>query len=224
RDWSSDVCSSDLSPAGRGGRIRTPRRLLAAPHQCRRRAGGQANQGSRNQMSVGFSQIPSDLRVPLFYTEVDNSAANTAQASLLRLIVGQVNDDATHEDIGRLTLVSRSDEAASIGGVGSVLHRMHELFRRNDPFGEIWCLPVKITEGVAATGRVSLEGSVTAAGLINLYIAGQRVQVTASLGVSAEVLAGELATAINAAGRLPVKASAAAGVVSLTAKFKGELG
>lgn len=175
-------------------------------------------------MSVGFSQIPSDLRVPLFYAEVDNSAANTAQASLLRLIVGQVNDDATHEDIGRLTLVSRSDEAASIGGVGSVLHRMHELFRRNDPFGEIWCLPVKITEGVAATGRVSLEGSVTAAGLINLYIAGQRVQVTASLGVSAEVLAGELATAINAAGRLPVKASAAAGVVSLTAKFKGELG
>lgn len=175
-------------------------------------------------MSIGFSQIPSDLRVPLFYTEVDNSAANTAQASLLRLIVGQVNDDAAHEDIGRLTLVSRTAEAASIGGAGSVLHRMHELFRRNDPFGEIWCLPVKVETGVNATGTLTLTGSATAAGMINLYIAGQRVRVSVGLGTTAEVLAGEVANAINAVSSLPVSAVAAAGVVTLTAKCKGELG
>ena len=29
-------------------------------------------------MSIGFSNIPADLRVPLFYAEMDNSAANSA--------------------------------------------------------------------------------------------------------------------------------------------------
>lgn len=175
-------------------------------------------------MSISFNTIPSDLRVPLFYAELDNSAANTATASLLRLIVAQVNDDAEHEDIGRLTLVSRSSEAAAIGGSGSVLARMHTLFRKTDPYGEIWCLPLKVATGTAAKGTLTLTGAPTAAGLINLYIAGQRLRVVAALGASAENLATELASAINAAPDLPVTAEALAGVVTLTAKFKGDLG
>ena len=46
-------------------------------------------------MAIGFSNIPADIRVPLFYAEMDNSAANSASSSMRRLIVAQVNDNAT---------------------------------------------------------------------------------------------------------------------------------
>jgi len=51
-------------------------------------------------MSIGFSNIPADLRVPLFYAEMDNSAANSASSTMRRLIVGQVNGNATSDNIG----------------------------------------------------------------------------------------------------------------------------
>ena len=78
-------------------------------------------------MSVSFSNIPSDIRVPLFYAEVDNSMANSGASTLRRLLVGQVNDDVTSPEIGRLTLVSRTTEARTIAGDGSMLAAMHAL-------------------------------------------------------------------------------------------------
>ena len=72
-------------------------------------------------MTISFNTIPSDLRVPLFYAEVDNSQANSGGSSMPRLIVAQVNDDATAAEIGQLTLVSSLGLAKSIGGVGSML-------------------------------------------------------------------------------------------------------
>lgn len=175
-------------------------------------------------MSVSFSNIPSDIRVPLFYAEVDNSMANIGASSLRRLLIGQVNDDADGAEIGRLTLVSRTSEAKDIGGVGSMLASMHARWRAIDVAGEVWCLPLKVATGVAATGTVTVTGSVESAGLVNLYVAGQRVRALAVAGASAEAVATALAAAINDAIDLPVTATVAAGVVTLQAKFKGELG
>lgn len=175
-------------------------------------------------MTVPFNSIPSDLRVPLFYAELDNSAANTATEVMRRLLIAQVNDDASHEAIGKLTLVSRTSEAVAIGGAGSMLANMHETFRRNDPFGAVWCLPLRLTTGIAATATVTITGTASAAGLLYLYVAGQRVQAIVPRAASAAAAAEALATAINAAGSVPVKAAAVAGVVTLTAKFKGVLG
>ncbi|WP_313430914.1 phage tail sheath subtilisin-like domain-containing protein [Pseudomonas sp.] len=175
-------------------------------------------------MSVSFSNIPSDIRVPLFYAEVDNSMANSGVSSLRRLIVGQVNDDAEGEEIGRLVLVSRTSEAKDIGGVGSMLASMHARWRAIDVAGEVWCLPLKVTTGVTAKATVTVTGSVESAGLVNLYVAGQRVRATAVAGASAEAVAMALAAAVNAAIDLPVTATVADGVVSLQAKFKGDLG
>lgn len=175
-------------------------------------------------MTVPFNSIPSDLRVPLFYAELDNSAANTATETLRRLLVAQVNDDASHEAIGKLTLVTRTAEAIAIGGAGSMLANMHETYRRNDPFGAVWCLPVRVTTGAAATATVTITGTASAAGYLSLYVAGQRVRAMVPRTSSAAVAAEALAAAINAASSVPVKAVAAAGVVTITAKFKGVLG
>ena len=174
-------------------------------------------------MSVGFGTIPSDLRVPLFYAEVDGSMANSGMTTLRRLLVGQVNDDAAGEEVGKLSIVSRTTEARAIAGDGSMLAAMHKQLRAIDPAGEVWCLPLKVAEGAVATATVTLTGTVSQAGLINLYVAGQRVQATAVNQSTAAVVATALAKKISDAIDLPVTAAAAEGVITLTSKFKGVL-
>lgn len=173
-------------------------------------------------MTISFNTIPSDLRVPLFYAEVDNSQANSGGSSMPRLIVAQVNDDATAAEIGQLTLVSSLGLAKSIGGVGSMLAQMYETWRRIDPAGEVWCLPLK-GEGVKAAGTVTITGAATAGGELNLYVGGSRVRATVTKGTNPTAVAAALAAAVNATG-LSVVATALAGVVTLTSKWSGASG
>lgn len=175
-------------------------------------------------MPVSFNNIPQNVRVPLFYAEVDNSMANSGSSTLRRLIVGQVNDGATPEELGTLVLVSSAAQAAQIGGAGSMLHAMYAALRKSDPFGEVWCLPLAAGAGAAATGTLTITGPATEAGLVNLYIGGVRVRAAVAVGDAASDIATALATAINANPDLPVTAAAVAGVVTVTAKFAGELG
>lgn len=175
-------------------------------------------------MSVGFSNIPSDIRVPLFYAEMDNSMANSGTTTLRRLLVGQVNDLATAPEIGKLTLVSSLAQAKSIAGQGSMLAAMYQAMRNIDPVGEIWCLPLAAADGAAATGKVTITGTATEAGLISLYVGGVRVQASVVSGAAPAAAASSLATKINANPDLPVLASAVDGVVTLTAKWKGASG
>ncbi|ECF4924859.1 phage tail protein, partial [Salmonella enterica subsp. arizonae] len=46
-------------------------------------------------MAISFNSIPSDTRVPLFYAEMDNSAANTARDSGASLLIGHASNDAS---------------------------------------------------------------------------------------------------------------------------------
>ena len=175
-------------------------------------------------MPIGFSNIPADIRVPLFYAEMDNSAANSASSGMRRLIVGQVNDDATADEIGQLVLVPSVSMAKSIGGQGSMLAAMYEIWRKADPVGEVWCLPLKATTGVVAAGTVTVTGTATESGLLSLYVGGVRVQATVTSGATAAQVASALAVQVNAKVDLPVTAAVADAVVTLTCKWKGESG
>ncbi|UVM74926.1 phage tail sheath subtilisin-like domain-containing protein [Pseudomonas alvandae] len=175
-------------------------------------------------MAIGFSNIPADIRVPLFYAEMDNSAANSASSAMRRLIVGQVNDNATSESIGQLVLVSSVALAKEIGGQGSMLAAMYEILRKVDPIGEIWCLPLQNDTGTVATSTVTITGAATEAGLLNLYVGGTRVQSVVPSAATPTVAAAALAVKINATPDLPVTAAAVAGVVTLTCKWTGESG
>jgi phage tail sheath gpL-like len=175
-------------------------------------------------MAIGFSNIPADIRVPLFYAEMDNSAANSASSAMRRLIVTQVNGDATSESIGQLVLVSSLGLAKDIGGQGSMLAAMYETWRKTDPIGEIWCLPLQNATGTAATATVTITGAATEPGLLNLYVGGVRVQSVVVSAATPTIAASALAVKINATPDLPVTALAVAGVVTLTCKWKGESG
>ena len=174
-------------------------------------------------MSVSFSQIPANLRLPLFHAEVDASQASYFVQDQRALLIGQrLSTGTAVADVP--VLVSSTDQAVTLFGAGSVLARMVAAYRRNDDFGGIWCLPLAdAVAGVAATGTVTLTGTTTAAGALSLYIAGQRVQVAVASGAAATV-ATALAAAITAASDQPVTAAASTGTVTLTAKNKGPLG
>lgn len=171
---------------------------------------------------MNFNNIPSDIRVPLFYAEVDNSQANSATSTMPRLIVAQVNDDSTAAEVGQLTLVSSLALAVSIGGRGSMLAQMYDTWRRIDPAGEVWCLPVKGT-GAKAAGKVTITGAATESGVLSVYVGGVRVRAVVASGATPAEVGAALAAAVTAAD-LPVSAVNAAGVVTLTCKWSGESG
>lgn len=175
---------------------------------------------------VSFNNIPSTLRVPLFYAEMDNSAANIAQFSQRALLIGQ-KLAAGSAVTGSAMLVSRTSEAEALFGRGSMLARMHAAWRANDPFGEIWCIAVADPAGAAAAGSISVAGPASAAGTLSLYIAGQRIQVAVAANDAASAIATAIANAVNAASDLPITAAVDGTVntkVNLTARWVGATG
>ena len=172
-------------------------------------------------MAISFNNIPSNIRVPLFYAEVDNSRAGYFQQQNRTLIVGQkLSGGSATANVP--VFCSSQDQARDLGGVGSMLERMVGAYRANDPFGELWVLPLADNgSGVAATGTVALTGPATAAGTINLYIAGQRVQIAVASGDTATEIGDAIEAAVNADSNLPVTADNTTGTVTLTAKHKG---
>jgi len=173
---------------------------------------------------ISFNNIPANVRVPLFYAEMDNSAASYFSQTLRTLIIGQ-KLAAGVAVANTPILVSRTDEAKNQFGIGSMLARMHEVYRANDIAGEIWCLPLEDNAaGVAANGTLTVTGPASESGTINLYIGAQRVQVAVTSGDADTVIAAAINAAINADTTLPVTSTVLAGVVTVTAKHKGSLG
>ncbi|HGP0311689.1 TPA: phage tail sheath subtilisin-like domain-containing protein [Citrobacter freundii] len=170
-------------------------------------------------MTVSMNTIPSDLRVPLFYAEMDNSAANTAQTSAPSLLIGHANAGASIAT-NQLVFMPTADYAVRVAGAGSQLARMVEAYRKTDPFGELWVVAVPDT-GAAATFTLTVTGSALAAGVVSLYIGNRRIQAVVSASDAVAAIATSIASAITADGRTPFTAVAAAGVVTLTARHKG---
>ncbi|MEN4604075.1 phage tail sheath subtilisin-like domain-containing protein [Pantoea agglomerans] len=174
-------------------------------------------------MSVSFPTIPSDLRVPLFWAEMDNSEANTTQDSGPSLLIGLASADSSIVK-NKLTIMPSAALAGKVAGRGSQLARMVARYRAVDPFGELWVIAVPEPDGETAKGTVTLTGNAQASGSLNLYIGAVRVQAAVVTGDAPSAVATTLATAVNANADLPVTAAAAAGVVTLTARHKGLTG
>lgn len=173
---------------------------------------------------VAFNRIPSGIRVPLFYAEVNSGQSYFAGNSKL-LLIGQklAAGSATADTPVQVS----SDNVATLFGNGSMLADMIRIARRNNPLGEIWALPLADT-GVAQTWTVTISGTLTA-GILVLYIAGQRIAVSVTAADTVTTAAAALVSAINTGFRSidgswylhPVTAANAAGVITLTARHQG---
>lgn len=173
---------------------------------------------------VGFREIPQNLRLPLFFAELDPSRANGATEALRSLVIGQMTAAGTLVP-GIAALDQGADWRRGAAGAGSMLARMGDAYRQRDSFGELWLLPLADAgAGVAATGTVTFTAVATGTGTLSLYIGGQRLQMLVAPSLTLPQLATALAAAVNAATDLPVTALAAGAVTTLTARNKGANG
>lgn len=175
-------------------------------------------------MSVSFNQIPSALRVPLFYVEIDNSMANTAQEVQRTLLIGQMTTGSAKPNIPER--VSSVSTVAGLCGRGSVLHTMISKYLANDSMGEIWILPLTddTTGMTQAKGSVEFTSVASEPGILSLYIAGARVQLTIRNSDTTAEIAAALAAKVNANANLPVTATVESNAVQFTAKNRGVCG
>lgn len=177
-------------------------------------------------MTVPFNYIPAGngVKVPLFYAEMDNSQAGYFSQAVRSLCIGQKLAAGTAV-VNTPYIVTSTAQAVTLFGQGSMLARMMALFRLSNPVGECWCIALADNAGgVAATGTITVTGPSTAAGTINLYIAGQNVQVAVGSTDSANTIATNINIAINAALDLPVTSTVLTNVVTMTCRWKGLTG
>lgn len=177
-------------------------------------------------MTISFNTIPSNIRVPLAYVEFDNSRAVTGTPAMpyRALFIGQ-KLSAGSAAVNTLVRVATADAAVALFGAGSMLARMIQQFKRTNRSIDCWAVALADdAAGVPAAGTITITGPATAAGVLSVYIGGDRVRVAVASAATATEVATALAAAINADTTLPVTAAANAGVVTLTARHDGAYG
>jgi phage tail sheath gpL-like len=175
--------------------------------------------------SVQFSEIPSTVRVPGAYMEVNNSQAQTGLPQLWRvlLLIGQMLPTGTQGANVPLQITGGTAQADAAFGRGSMLAGMVAAAQKANTYTETWAIPLDdLAAGTAAVWTVTVTGNATEAVTQPFYIGGKMVDFGVTLGMTAADAATALAAAINANGDLPVTAAAAAGVVTVTARHKGQ--
>jgi phage tail sheath gpL-like len=171
-----------------------------------------------------FNFIPGNIVAPGIFFEVSSGGQFENQSRLL-LIGHKSAAGSAVLNVPQICLGERN--ARAIAGPGSSLDDMFRIARQNAPAQEIWLLPIA-DAGVATVTTLTLGVPVAGSGIIE--IAGEPVGLTIGAGDSANATAAALAAAINAYfnrfnnASLPVTATAAANVVTLTHRHLGVIG
>lgn len=175
--------------------------------------------------SIQFANLPADTFRPHgTFVEIRPNAANSAQIPQRGLILAQMLAAGTGT-ADTPFLAFSEDQVVALTGASSMAHLMYLAWRRQDPYGELWIVPVADAgAGVAATGKLEWSASSAQAGTIPLSIGGVPVPVGVAAGATALQIATSVAAAINGTKNLPVTAAvtgAPADDVTLTARHKG---
>src|SRR5215831_15950700 len=179
-------------------------------------------------MPISFNNIPADLRIPLYWVEVDPSQAGLPMIHQPSLLIGCMTS------LGHATpqvpiAVGTQSQADDHFGIGSELSRLFKSFYANNFANEVWGLGVPEPGGaVAASGTITITVPTPAnlqAGTIHLYIAGQHVPVNIAASDTPTSIASAIVYEVNVTWPdLPVTATSAAGVVTLTCRWKSVTG
>ena len=127
-------------------------------------------------------------------------------------------------DVEGLTVATSSD-VINMFGSGSELHRMFmRVASVNKGTTPIYFVAVSESSGSAAVGTSTFGGTATATGYVRAYIGDSFVDTAISVGDGYVAVAANVAASISSLLTLPVTASPALGVLTLTAKQKGPRG
>jgi len=180
-------------------------------------------------MTISFNGIPSNLRVPLFYAEFDNSRANTGATvqEYKTLLIGNRLSSGTKSAL-TLQRVTSAEQAADYFGAGSVLADMAASFLGINKNNPLYCIGLADNgSGVAATGSMTVGGAPTAAGTIALMVGGRHIEVGVATTDAPDDIAANVVAAINDDDLCVLSAAVDGSIaekVNLTAKNKGTHG
>ncbi|STZ75567.1 phage tail sheath subtilisin-like domain-containing protein [Bergeriella denitrificans] len=173
---------------------------------------------------ISFDTIPGSLRVPGQYIEFNTRTAvqGLPQNPQKVLLLAPMNG-GSQPPLTPVQLYSDA-QAGDLFGRGSWAQLMVRQAFGNNAYLDLTVIGLPDHDsGVAATGRITLAGTVATAAAVSVSIGGQSVSVAAQGGEQASAVAARLQAAINHAA-LPVSAAVSDGVLSLTARCKGEIG
>lgn len=183
-------------------------------------------------MAIAFNNIPTTIRTPNTYIEVDNSRAlqNLVQNPHKVLIIGQKTSDGSAE-VETIKQITSNGLADGFFGPGSILARMCNTFKENNPNTELHAIALSNNGGVAASGLIKFQSALSATGNGTLYLLvnGVKVDVTITSAWSVVDVNSAVETAVNANSLLPVAAATSASAagsdhIVLSAVQSGTLG
>lgn len=175
---------------------------------------------------IAFDYIPGSIRKPGKHIEFNlKLAVRALPGNLQRLVL--IGQRLALGPVAASTPVDvfSDAESSTYFGRGSVLGGMVKAALTANPYVQLTC--VALDDAAAATAAsctITLTGTATAAGSLGILIGTSQVNAGISAGDTAAVVATAIKAVVDAAPDLPVSASVAAGVVTLTAKNKGTLG
>jgi len=197
-------------------------------------------------MTITFNNIPTNLRTPGAYLEVDNSRAlrGLIQNPHRALIIGQkighaftpaAQVGAADNDV--IMAITNDNLADGFFGIGSPAARMCNIFKANNPNTELHALALAVSTGnVHASCDLDFscamnDTAASVAGTYYLMINGLTCYVDIEVGDSGAAIATNLEAIINSMDELPVWASAShylgvgsLGHLNLEVMYSGTLG
>ena len=171
------------------------------------------------------SVIPASDKVPGVFMKVSLGVgpATAADAPRKILLFGN-KTSAGSAVVEKVYAVVSADDAETLFGIGSELYIMARAALRANPSAALFAIVMTASVGVSASGTVTITGPATAAGSVSAFILGEEIVAAVASGDTATTIASALAAAINARTDLPVTASPAAGVVTITFRHGGPRG
>ena len=173
---------------------------------------------------IGFSLVPSAAIASGVFVEQENVRTGVGGLVIPQKIAlfGQYNAGKSPTAYTP-RLITSPDEAASLYGVGSMLHLMARKTFLGSGTVEVYAVPIPPDgSATAADGAITIEGTATSGGTISLAIGGQKVSVKVTLGDGANAIASAVSNAIAAAVNTPVTATPSGPVVAIVSKWSGE--
>lgn len=165
------------------------------------------------------SIVDTSIKTPRVFVKVSLGVGpRSAGAAPMRiLMVGNKTMSGTATNNVKVAVTSEGD-AATLFGRGSELHLACRAVLRANKFATLYALPISYTGSTVASSTITFVNAATSAGVVDVYVLGEKVSTPIASGAAIADIATAVAAAINAKTDWPVTASAALGVVTVSAK------
>ena len=173
---------------------------------------------------INFDEIPYDWRVPGTYVEGRPVYDQMGLVSFPAVAYLFVQKLATGTAVaGQAYEITRPEQGTALFGAGSVGQQMARAWKKANKTNRVFA--IALADDAAGVKEVrSYTFSGAGAGTIPIYIQGRRVRYKATSVMTPTQHAAAAVLAINADPDMPVVATSAAAVLTLTAKHAGEVG